>query len=160
MTPITNKKLANRFAGYEDVNDAGRLSRGPVMRLVAGGREFNRYVALESQMGRFETSALTAFKNLPALTDLSSKWIDRVRRLRKRPNLIIDINSSESPVHGSQEGSSYNGHFGCSCYHPLFVSNQFGHLERCALRPGNVQSAHDWKSVLDPVVKRYRWSGL
>ncbi len=43
-----------------------------------------------------------------------------------------------------------------ACYHPLFLFNQFGDLERCALRPGNVHSADDWKSVLDPVVVRYR----
>lgn len=63
-------------------------------------------------------------------------------------------------MHGSQEGSAYNGHFGCNCYHPLFVFNQHGDLERCALRPGNVHSAHDWQAVLGPVIKRYRWSGL
>ncbi len=43
-----------------------------------------------------------------------------------------------------------------ACYHPLFLFNQFGDLERCALRPGNVHSADGWKSVLDPVVVRYR----
>jgi len=92
--------------------------------------------------------------------NLNGKWIDRVQRLRKRPNLILDIDSSESPVHGSQEGSAYNGHFGKNCYHPLFVFNQHGDLERCSLRPGNVHSADDWQAVLDPVVKRYRWSGI
>ena len=45
---------------------------------------------------------------------------------------------------------------GCTCYHPLFVFNQFGDLERCALRPGNVHSAHEWRDMLDPVVARYR----
>ena len=44
----------------------------------------------------------------------------------------------------------------CTCYHPLFVFNQFGDLERCALRPGNVHSADGWKDVLAPVVARYR----
>ena len=61
-----------------------------------------------------------------------------------------------SPTHGGQEGSAYNGHFGCSCYHPLFVFNQFGDLERCALRAGSVHSAHGWRDVLEPVVARYR----
>ena len=55
-----------------------------------------------------------------------------------------------------QEGSAYNGHFGCTCYHPLFVFNQFGDLERCALRPGNVHSADGWREVLEPVFARYR----
>lgn len=80
--------------------------------------------------------------------------------MRRSPNLILDIDSSESPDHGSQEGSAYNGHFCCSCYHPLFVFNQHGDWERCSLRPENVHSADNWKAVLDPVLKRYRWAGL
>ena len=59
-----------------------------------------------------------------------------------------------------QEGSAWNGHFGCTCYHPLFVFNQFGDLERCVLRPGNVHSAEGWRSVLEPVIARYRERGL
>src|SRR5687767_6097672 len=70
------------------------------------------------------------------------------------------MDSSESPTHGQQEGSAYNGHFGCTCYHPLFLFNQFGDLERCMLRPGNVHSADDWRSVLVPVIARYRGRGL
>ena len=66
------------------------------------------------------------------------------------------MDSSVSETHGAQEGSAYNGHFGCTCYHPLFVFNQFGDLERCALRPGNVHSADGWRNVLEPVVARYR----
>ena len=56
------------------------------------------------------------------------------------------MDSSVSPTHGDQEQSVWNGHFGCTCYHPLFVFNQFGDLERCALRPGNVHSADDWEA--------------
>ncbi len=48
----------------------------------------------------------------------------------------------------------------CTCYHPLFVFNQFGDLERCALRPGNVHSAEGWRGVLEPVVERYRQRDL
>jgi len=58
------------------------------------------------------------------------------------------MDSSERPTHGEQEGSAYNGHFGCTCYHPLFVFNQFGDLEWCALRSGNVHSADGWRAVL------------
>ncbi len=160
LVAMFRQSVFGRLAGYEDVNDAERLSRDPVMRLVSGQRNFERHAASESQMGRFETATLASFSNLDALADLSGRWIDRVQRLRKRPNLILDIDSSESPVYGEQEASAYNGHFGCSCYHPLFVFNQHGDLERCALRPGNVHSADDWRAVIDPVVKRYRWSGL
>ena len=59
-----------------------------------------------------------------------------------------------SPTHGEQENSVWNGHYACTCYHPLFVFNQFGDLERSALRPGNVHSADGWNGVLKPVVVR------
>ena len=160
LLAMFRQSVFGRLAGYEDVNDAGRLARNPVMRTITGRRDFDRPAASESQMGRFETGTLPSSKNLTALANLSGKWIDRVQRLRRSPNLILDIDSSESPVHGEQENSAYNGHFGCSCYHPLFVFNQHGDLERCSLRPGNVHSADNWQAVLDPVVKRYRWSGL
>ena len=44
----------------------------------------------------------------------------------QRRRVIRDMDSSESPVVGGQEGTAYNGHFGSVCYHPLFVFNQFG----------------------------------
>ena len=49
----------------------------------------------------------------------------------------------------------WNGHFQLKCLHPLFVFNQFGDLERCALRPGNVHSADGWKELLSPVLALY-----
>ena len=76
----------------------------------------------------------------------------------RRPSktIVLDIDSSVSPTHGDQEGTAYNGHFACTCYHPLFAFNQFGDLERCTLRPGNVHSAHGWRDVLEPVVAQDR----
>ena len=66
------------------------------------------------------------------------------------------MDSSVSPTYGDQEGTAYNGHFGCTCYHPLFLFNQFGDLERCRLRRGNVRSADDRRDVLFPEVNRYK----
>jgi len=40
--------------------------------------------------------------------------------------IILDMDSSENPVHGEQEGSAYNGHFGCTCFNPLFCFNELG----------------------------------
>ena len=53
--------------------------------------------------------------------------------------IILDMDSSVHPWR--TRGHAYNGHFGCSCYHPLFVFNQFG---------------QDWEGVLKPVVVRYK----
>ena len=58
------------------------------------------------------------------------QWIDKVHQRRPPKIIVLDMDSSESPTYGEQEGSAYNGHFGCTCYHPLFVFNQFGDLER------------------------------
>src|SRR5438876_2486478 len=140
------------FREHEDVNDADRLGRDPAMRWIVGGRAVTEQAASTSQMGRFETSAMTSPTNLTALADLSGRWIDRVQARRAATALVLDIDSSVSPTYGAQEGTAYNGHFACTCYHPLFVFNQDGDLERCALRPGNVHSAHGWREVLDPVV--------
>ena len=107
-------------------------------------------------MGRFETGWLTSEANLAALADLSGTWIDRVHARRPQSVIVLDMDSSVSETHGGQENSAYNGHFGCTCYHPLFVFNQFGDLERCVLRPGNVHSADRWRALLAPVIARYR----
>ena len=74
---------------------------------------------------------------------------------QRRPpkTIVLDMDSSESPTYGDQEGGAYNGHFGCTCYHPLFVFNQLGDVERCALRPGNADGC---RAVLEPVIVRYR----
>ena len=150
------QSVFGRLGGYDDVNDADRLGRDPAMRWIVGGHAITKQAASTSQMGRFETELLASAENFAALTDLSGVWIDKVQDRRPPKMIILDMDSSVSPTHGEQEGTAYNGHFGCTCYHPLFLFNQFGDLERCALRPGNVHSADDWEGVLKPAVIRYK----
>jgi hypothetical protein len=153
---LLRQSVFGRLAGYEDVNDADRLCRDPAMRWVVGDRAITGPAASASQMGRFETAWLTRPQNLAALIDLPGRWIDKVHQRRPPKIIVLDMDSSESPTYGEQEGSAYNGHFGCTCYHPLFVFNQLGDLERCALRSGNVHSADGWRAILEPVIARYR----
>ena len=160
LTGLFRQSVFGRLGGYEDVNDADRLGRDPAMRWIVGGRAIAKQAASTSQMGRFETEFLAAGENLGALADLSGQWIDRVLARHRPKAIVLDMDSSVSPTHGDQEGTAYNGHFACTCYHPLFVFNQFGDLEMCALRPGNVHSADGWRGVLEPVVARYRTSKL
>src|SRR5947208_6564522 len=150
------RHVFGRLAGYEDVNDAERLRHDPAMRSIVGGKATSGCAASPSQMGRFETQWLAAEKNLSALADLSGRWINAVHGRRPPKGVVLDMDSSVSPTHGEQENSAWNGHYACTCYHPLFVFNQFGDLERCALRPGNVHSADGWEVVLKPVVERYQ----
>ena len=150
------QSVYSRLAGYEDTNDAEQLCNDPAMRHVVREPANQGKAASTSQMGRFETAVLTRCENLRGLMELSGRWIDRVSTRRPAGKLILDLDSSVSPTHGHQEGSVFNGHFGCTCYHPLFCFNQHGDLERALLRKGNVHTAEDWNSVLEPVMARYR----
>ncbi|HUS96753.1 MAG TPA: IS1380 family transposase [Hyphomicrobiaceae bacterium] len=155
LVALLRQSVFGRIAGYEDVNDAERLALDPVIRQIVGGRAVDHQAASASQIGRFETEVLTAPGNLTALTDMSGHWIDHLHENMPLKLITLDMDSSVSPTHGDQEGTAWNGHFGCSCYHPLFLFNQRGQLERCKLRPGNVHSADGWEDVLKPVMARY-----
>jgi hypothetical protein len=154
------QSVYSRLAGYEDINDADQLRVDPAMRQVVGEQARPSTAASTSQMGRFETDILAQGRNVRALIELPGQWIDRVSQRKPVKAVILDLDSSVSETYGHQEGSAYNGHFGCTCYHPLFCFNQHGDLEGAALRNGNVHTAHDWPSVLKPVLARYAGRGM
>ena len=158
LLSLLRQSIYSRLAGYEDVNDAERLSVDPAMRHVVGGRATlpEKQAASSSEVGRFETETLSTKSNLTALMHLSGQWIDAVHRRQPLKELILDMDSSVSETYGKQEGTAYNGHFECTCYHPLFLFNQFGDLEWAMLRRGNQASAKFWRRVLLPVIERYR----
>ena len=158
LVPLLRQSIYSRLAGYEDVNDAERLAVDPAMRHVVGGRaaQADKEAASTSGVGRFETEIVSARRNLTALMNLSGQWIDKVHRRQPLKELILDMDSSVSETYGEQEGSAYNGHFSCTCYHPLFLFNQFGDLEGAILRRGNHHSAKFWRKELLPVIERYR----
>jgi hypothetical protein len=110
LSGLFRRAVFGRLAGYEDVNNAERLARHPVMRAIVGREGLDRAPASSSQMGRFETEWLASDVNLEALADLSGAWIDRVYDCKPPRGIIVDMDSSESPTHGEQEGSAWNGH--------------------------------------------------
>ena len=158
LLPLLRQSIYSRLAGYEDVNDAERLCVDPALRHVVGGRasQPEKQAASASEVGRFETETLSTKRNLTALMNLSGQWIDQVHQRRPLKQLILDMDSSVSETYGQQQGTAYNGHFECLCYHPLFLFNQFGDLERAMLRHGNNASSKFWRRVLLPVIERYR----
>ena len=136
LVGLLRQSVYSRLAGYEDTNDAERLADDPTMRVVVGRRGGpERPAASTNTMSRFETEVLTQDGNVEGLGRLNAKWVDGAMSRTPHRRVILDMDSSESPVHGEQEGASYNGHFGSTCYHPLFVFNQFGDCEgRCSVR--------------------------
>jgi len=160
LTSLLRQSIYSRLAGYEDTNDAERLSVDPAMRHVVGERAKDKTATSVSQMGRFETEILTQPQNLKALINQPGQWADEIHNRIPIEEIILDMDSSDNPTFGKQEGFAYNGHFGYTCYHPLFVFNQHGDIERALLRNSNVYSSDDWKSVLEPIVERYRNENL
>ena len=82
LAALLRQSIFSRLAGYEDVNDADRLCRDPVMRQLVGGGAVKHGAASASAMGRFETEVLTRPDNLAALADLPGRWIDAIHDRR------------------------------------------------------------------------------
>ena len=145
-----------RLARYEDLNDAERLRVDPVFGKLIGGRATDKVAASVSPMSRFETEMLTARGNLHGLEALNREWVEQADTFTPKRPVILDLDSSESPTYGAQEGSAYNGHFTKTCCHSLSCFNYLGDFEGAMLREGNVASALEWRAVLEPVQDSYR----
>ena len=130
------------------------------MQAVVGRRALEKQAAGTNTMSRFETEVLITAENQKGLEQLNAEWVERAMTRTRHHRIILDMDSSESPVYGEQEGAAYNGHFQSVCYHPLFLFNHFGDCEGALLRSGNVHSADRWQQVLAPAVERYQRDGV
>jgi Transposase DDE domain group 1 len=160
LVPLLRQSVYSRLAGYEDSNDADQLAGDPAMRVVTSHQAAEKPAASTNTMSRFETEVLTQEENVEGLAHLNAAWVEKALAHTPHRRVILDMDSSESPVYGEQEGATYNGHLACVCYHPLFCFNQFGDCGGAMLRPGNVHSAHGWQEVLEPILARYERSGV
>ena len=156
---LLRQSVYSRLAGYEDLNDAVRVSADPTFRLIGSNRNWDRDGALTSTLHSCETEMLTSKENLPGLMAVNRELVTQAETQDDSDRVVLDMDSTESPVHGQQEGSGYNGHFEPVCYHPLLLFNQYGDCLAAKLRPGNVHSAEDWKELLLPEIERQQAAG-
>jgi hypothetical protein len=159
LPDLFRQSIYSRLAGYEDTNDAERLAEDPTFRMLASRERRETSVALTSTLHWFETEVLAGERNYQGLARLNTALIQHAVTRSPASRVTLDIDSSESPVHGAQERSAYYGHFESVCFHPLFVLNPGGDCVAAKLRPGNVHSADGWDEVLLPVIDRYRAQG-
>ena len=138
LLPLLRQSVYSRLAGYEDTNDAERLAQDPAMRVIVGWQGTDKQAASTNTMSRFETEVLTEEENLDGLARLNVEWVDRAMAHTSHQRVILDMDSSESPVHGQQEGVAYNGHFESVCYHPLFLFTGITHIKLPGSKQGTI----------------------
>ena len=159
LADLLRQSVYSRLAGYEDLNDAERVSIDPTFRLIGSQKIWDRGAALTSTLHGFETEMLASEENLLGLMALNRELVGQAEAFDDSERVVLDMDSTESPVHGQQEGSAYNGHFESVCYHPLLLFNQLGDCLAASLRPGNVHSAEDWDELLLPEIERQQAEG-
>jgi hypothetical protein len=156
---LLRQSVYSRLAGYEDVNDAERLSRDPTFRLIGSEKLWDRGAALTSRLQAFETEMLAEEKNFTGLGPINRELIGKVEAIEWRYRAVLDLDSTDIPVYGEQEQSAYNGHFESTCYRPLLLFNREGDCLAAKLRPGNVHSAEGWEEMLLPEIERQQRMG-
>ncbi len=159
LADLFRQSVYSRLAGYEDVNDAERLSQDPTFRLIGSEKVWDRGAALTSRLQSFETEILAEEENVAGLTRIHRELIAKVEAIASPQRVVLDMDSTEIPVYGQQENSAYNGHFESTCYHPLLLFNREGDCLAGKLRPGNVHSADGWEDMLLPEIERQQKAG-
>ena len=159
LADLFRQSVYSRLAGYEDVNDAERLSQDPTFRLIGSEKIWERGAALTSRLQSFETELLAEEENFAGLATINRELIARAEAIGSPQRVVLDMDSTEIPVYGQQEHSAYNGHFESTCYHPWLLFNADGDCVAAKLRPGNVHSAEDWEELLLPEIERQQKQG-
>src|ERR1700726_3675995 len=159
LADLLRQSVYSRLAGYEDMNDAERVSQDPTFRLIGSRKIWERGAALTSRLQSFETELLTQADNLAGLAALNRELIAKAEAINCSRRVVLDMDSTEIPVYGEQEQSAHNGHFESTCYHPLLLFNRGGDCLAAKLRPGNVHSADSWEELLLPEIERQHRQG-
>jgi hypothetical protein len=154
LVQMVRQRVYQIAAGYEDCNDADFLRIDPALRLALGKEQ--QAGAGQSRLSRLENDILGNEAGLQALEAALTRSTDTLLKRKNKKRLIIDLDSTEDPAHGKQEGVVYNGHFAKNCFHPLFCFTSEGDCLSAKLRPGNVHSADGALEFIKPMVERYR----
>jgi hypothetical protein len=130
VTTLVGQRVFGIALGYEDLNDHDELRRDPMMAVLAGKLEGRREdcapVAGKSTLNRLELSKLEPTRyhkishNPVAIRNL---FVDLFLEAHERApeHIILDLDATDDPLHGEQEGRFYHGYYDCYCYLPLYV---------------------------------------
>jgi hypothetical protein len=170
VVTLVGQRVFGIALGYEDLNDHDQLRHDPMMAVLAGKLAARRQdcapVAGKSTLNRLELSQLEPTRyhkishNAVAIKKLLVDLF--LEAHAQAPNeIILDLDATDDPVHGNQEGRFFHGHYDCSCYLPLYIFCG-RHLLAAKLRPANRDAvAGSVKEVARVVAHiRSRWPGV
>ena len=109
LADLLRQSVYSRLAGYEDLSDAVRVSADPTFRLIGSKKNWDRGGALTSRLQSFEAELLASDENLLGLMTVNRELVAQAATQDDSERVVLDMDSTESPVHGQQEGSAYNG---------------------------------------------------
>ena len=160
---LVRQRLFQIACGYEDQNDATTLRHDPLLKLVCGQLpESGAPLASQPTLSRLENAV-----DRHACRRLAHVLLDSYLAQRGQDGLpariLLDLDSTDDPTHGHQEGTAYHGYYGQHMYHPLLVfDGDTRHLICALLRPGTVHASRGVITVLRVLVRaiRARWPGV
>ena len=113
LADLLRQSVYSRLAGYEDLNDAERVSIDPTFRLIGSQKIWDRGAALTSTLHGFETEMLASEENLLGLMALNRELVGQAEAFDDSERVVLDMDSTESPdkvcsTHGKR-GSNGEG---------------------------------------------------
>ena len=150
--------------GYEDLNDHDELRRDPVLAVLAGKLAAQRSDcaprAGKSTLNRLELSRAEPTRYHKVSHDpaaIESLFVDLFLDAHKKPpkQIILDLDATDDPLHGDQEGRFFHGYYDCYCYLPLYIFCG-RHLLAAKLRRLGLPVAGRVRSGARPIAQRHR----
>lgn len=149
VATLVGQRVFGIALGYEDLNDHDRLRHDPMLAVLAGKLAARRSdcapVAGKSTLNRLELSRPTPSLYHKISHDeaaIEGLLVDVFLEAHKRPpkQIILDLDATDDPLHGHQEGRFFHGYYDGYCYLPLYVFCG-RHLLAAKLRPSNIDAA-------------------
>ena len=157
LATLLRQRVYQIACGYADQNDAATLRADPLLKLVCGRLpESGGDLASQPTLSRLE-NAVDRHAIEALATTLVGLYIQERGRQGPPRHLLVDMDGTDDPAHGQQEGVRYHGYYGQHMYHPLLVfDGDTGQLITAVLRPGNVHASRFLVLVLRRLLSRLR----
>ena len=168
VTEMVAQRIYGLALGYEDLNDHEQLRHDPLFGLLAGKRELDAALAGKSTLNRLELSPVDETGTRYHKITYSVAAIDHLlvdvflEAHRRMPQpIVLDLDSTDVPLHGHQERRFFHGFYDSYCYLPLYIFAG-DHLLCARLRPADQDGAAGAITELERIVTqiRQRWPGV